>query len=214
MSPRGRIALWTATSFCAALCLSAAVLMALGTGDQGIRMALRATARLMFLLFLPAYVGGALASLFGSRFKPAQRHAREFGLAFATALVVHLGLVAWLCLTGDLPPLRTFVIFGAATLCVCLLMLFSIGRLQRMLGARGWSLLHMVGMNYVAFAFADDFLRNPLATDIQHALLYWPFAALAIVGPALRVIAGANAMRESRSASHISPAENSAVRRG
>lgn len=182
-----RSALWSGLSFCAAISLAASVLMAEGISDHGIRMALLATARLAFLLFWPAYVGSALASLFGTNFQWSQRHASEFGLAFAAALLVHLGLVAWLCLIGDFPPSRTFIIFGIAALWVYMLALFSIGHLQEVLGTKGWALLRMVGMNYVALAFTIDFLRNPLVSGIQHALLYWPFAFLAIVGPALRI---------------------------
>lgn len=194
---RARNALWIGISFCTALGLAAAVLAAAGADDQGVHLALLATARLAFLLFWPAYVGSALASLFGPTFEPLRRQAREFGLAFAAALFVHLGLVAWLCLIGDVPPVRTFIVFGAAALCVCLLTLFSIARFQQFLGARAWSLLRFGGMNYVACAFADDFLRNKLAGDIRHALFYWPFMALAMIGPILRAAAIIQALRSS-----------------
>jgi hypothetical protein len=162
-------------------------MMVAGTGERGIHMALLATARLAFLLFWPAYAGGALAALFGLAFQPLQRHVREFGLAFAAALLVHLGLVACLCLIGAAPSMTTFVFFGIAVLWVYLLALFSIGGLQQFLGAKGWWLLRLVGMNYVAYAFAVDFFRNGLAGNITHAVFYWPFAALAIIGPGLRL---------------------------
>jgi hypothetical protein len=138
------------------------------------------------LFFWMAYAGSALASLFGSAFVPLRRHARDLGLAFAAALAVHLGLVAWLCAIGDVPPVRTFVVFGAAAFCVYVLALFSIGRLQQLLGAPAWALLRFAGMNYIALAFAADFFRNPLAGDLQHMLFYWPFMALAVLGPGLR----------------------------
>lgn len=195
---RGRMALWMGIPVAAALGLAAGVLAIVGADDQGIHLALLATARLQFLLFWPAYVGGALAGLFGSAFAPLRRHAREFGLAFAAALAVHLGLVAWLCAIGDVPPARTFVLFGAAALCVYLLALFSVGRLLQLLGARAWLLLRFCAMNYVALAFAADFLRNPLAGDIAHALFYWPFMALAVLGPVLRGAAIVGAWRASR----------------
>ena len=177
-------------SFCAALALAAVVLMVAGTGTGGIQTALLWTARLAFLLFWPAYAGGALVLLFGQAFRPVQRRARELGLAFAAALSMHLGLVAWLCLIGAAPPVKTFIVFGVAVLCVYLLALFSVARLQPLLGTAGWWFLRTAGMNYIAFAFALDFLRHPLAGGILHAVFYWPFAALAIAGPAFRLAAG------------------------
>jgi len=65
-----------------------------GAGERGTHVALQATARLSFVLFWPAYCAAALAALFGPSFQPLQRHVREFGLAFAAAHLVHLGLVA------------------------------------------------------------------------------------------------------------------------
>jgi hypothetical protein len=75
-------------------------------------------------------------------------------------VLVHLGLVAWLCLIGAAPGVGTFIFFGIATLWVYLLALFSIGRLQKLLGPTAWWLLRNVGMNYVAYAIAIDFLTG------------------------------------------------------
>ncbi len=182
---------WVAAAFCATLSLSVATLVAFGTGERGVHIALFATARLMFLLFWPAYAGGALASVFGATFQPLRRHGREFGLAFASALLVHLGLVAWLCLIGGAPVFDTFVFFGIGVGWTYLIALFSIGRLQHALGSWGWWLLRVGGMNYLAYAFAVDFLAHPTQAGIRHAVAYLPFAALAIAGPALRLAAAA-----------------------
>src|SRR5208283_952478 len=112
-----------------------------GTGEKGIDAALRATARLSFLLFWVAYAGSAMASLFGSPFQTLKLRAREFGLAFASAQLVHIGLVVWLCLIGAAPDVSTFVFFGIALVWVYLLALFSIGRLRRALGPGSWWIL-------------------------------------------------------------------------
>jgi hypothetical protein len=158
------------------------VLVLVGTGG-----ALRATARLGFLFFWPAYASGALVSLFGSAFQPLKRLAREYGLAFASVLIVHLALVARLCLIGSAPPLMTFVIFGTAAAFAYMLAFFSVPRLQHALGPECWKALRIIGMNYIAFAFALDFLRHPLGGGILHVLEYAPFAALAVAGPCLRL---------------------------
>ena len=196
---RPRTALWLAIAFFAALGLAAAVLAHFGHGGNGFHLALLATARLQFLLFWPAYAGAALASLFGPAFLPLARNAREWGLAFAAALTVHLGLVAWACTIGDVPPVETFIVFGFAAACAYTLALFSIARLRQILGAPLWKLLRFVAMNYIALAFADDFLGGLPGRGLRHAVLYWPFAALAIAGPALRFAAFAKAIRAKAS---------------
>jgi hypothetical protein len=49
--------------------------------------------------------------------------------------------------------------------------------------------LSLAAMNYVALAFLDDFRNDLFATGVKHALFYWPFLALAVVGPMLRFAA-------------------------
>ena len=82
--------LWMGAAFAVALALTIAVFAVKGID---IVQALRLTARWSFLLFWLAYAGGAMATLFGPTLKPIAAHAREFGLAYAAAQLVHLGLV-------------------------------------------------------------------------------------------------------------------------
>jgi hypothetical protein len=182
---------WMSVSFGIALCLTASVLGVLGTADRGVDAALAATARLAFLFFWSAYSGSALTELFGSAFQPLKRRGRELGLAFASVLPVHLGLVAWLCLIGDAPSFKVFVVFGLAAAWAFLLVYFSFGRRHRSVGPKTAWVLRNVGMNYIAYAFAVDFLRNPLRPEFKHLVEYLPFAVLALVGPSLRVVAWA-----------------------
>jgi hypothetical protein len=189
MRPRPVAALWMGSAFGAALAVAAGVLVVAGTGEKGIDAALRATARVSFLLFWVAYAGSAMASLFGSRFQILKLRAREFGLAFASAQLVHIGLVVWLCLIGAAPDVSTFVFFGIALVWVYLLALFSIGRMRRALGPGSWWILRTIGLNYIAYAFIVDLLRNPLHGGVGHVVEYLPFATLAIAGPVLRLAA-------------------------
>jgi len=114
-SARPNAAVSMAAAFCAALGLAALVLAALGTGERGTDVALQVTARFSFLLFWAAYTAGAMTALFGPAFEPIKRRAREFGLAFASAHLVHLALVAWLTYIGHVPPRGVFVFFGVAS---------------------------------------------------------------------------------------------------
>ncbi|HEX4182876.1 MAG TPA: hypothetical protein VHY34_06440 [Caulobacteraceae bacterium] len=177
-------------AFAAAAATVAEVAAHWGFGRDATVIALRLTARVGFLLFWPSYVGGALATLFGDGFAPLRRHGRELGLAFTAVLAVHLSVVAWLCWIGAAPSLRVFIIFGIAAIWVALLALASIGPIGRAAGAVGWWVLRNIGMNYIAFAFALDFLkRPPRHIGPAYLLGYIPFALLAVLGPALRLLA-------------------------
>lgn len=160
-----------------------------GAGAAGTRVALTVTARFSFLLFWIAYSGGALAALFGPAFLVLKQRAREFGLAFASAQLVHLGLVVWLCHLGDAPSISTFVLFGIATFWLYLIAFFSVGDLWFKLPAAARRVIFFVGLNYIAFAFAVDFLRDPLRGGFAHVAYYLPFAVMSVVGPVLRVAA-------------------------
>ena len=177
---------WMAVSFCASLTLGAGIVAIFGI-ERGVPVALASTARLAFLMFWPAYAGGALTSLFGNVFSPLRDHARDLGLAFAGALFVHLGLVVYLCAIGDAPGKKTFVIFGVAAGFTYLLALLSVRRVRQALPQKLWPPIRFVAMNYIAFAFLDDFIKFQF--DWRSVVRYLPFAALAVAGPALRLAA-------------------------
>lgn len=180
---------WMALAFSASLGLAIGIITVFGV-DPGLSLALRATARLAFLIFLPAYVGGPLTSLFGNAFLPIGQHARDFGLAFASAMTVHLGLVVWLCAIGATPPIKTFVIFGIAAVFLYLLALLSAPRVRALLPQKFWLPLRVIAMNYIALAFLDDF-KHFRVNDFYTGVAYLPFAALAIGGLGLTLAAWA-----------------------
>jgi hypothetical protein len=179
------VAMWMASAFSAALGLAALVLAVLGPGKHGTIVALQVTARFSFLLFWLAYAAGAMTTLFGLAFEPLKRRGREFGLAFASAHLVHLGLVVWLTYIGDAPALGVFLFFGIGALWVYLLALFSIPGLHKALGSNAWWFLRVVGLNYIAYAFATDFLGYPQFGSFKYLAGYLPFAVLSVAGPAL-----------------------------
>jgi hypothetical protein len=183
MRSRSSPAVWMGLAFGAALGLAALVLAARGAGPGGTLVALQMTARLSFLLFWPAYAGSALYALFGATFEPLKRRGREFGLAFASAHLVHIALVAWLSYIGAAPPIGSFIFFGIAVVCTYLLVLFSIASLRNALGRRGWWALRTIALNYIAFAFAVDFLRYRDFTSAKFWIAYVPFDVLAVAGP-------------------------------
>ena len=186
--------LWMGMAFGVALGLAAAVFAIKGAD---IVMALRVTARWSFLLFWLAYAGGALAELFGPAFGPLAARGRDFGLAYAAAQLVHVGLVVWLFRISSRPPLSggLFDFFVAAVLMTYLLAIFSFGGLSKALGSKGWRALRIVGLNYILLAFARDFVpafRGIADRGVSHFIGYAPFVAMCIAAPILVLAAAAH----------------------
>ena len=177
-----------AAAFVIASALAAIAFVNLGTGDQGTFVALRLTARWSFLLFWFAYAGGAITKLSGLHLGGLERRGREFGLAFASAQLVHVGLVLWLfnILTG---PVDAMVFFWVGVLCTYLLAIFSLPRLRDALGLRIWRAFRLIALEYIALVFADDFILAPLqATGFRsYPLSYLPFAVMLVGAIGLRL---------------------------
>ena len=180
-------------AFGGALALAAAVLAAYGTGPDGLRLAVRFTARWSFLFFWFSYAGGAMATLFGPAFAGLARQTRAFGLAFATALQVHIGLVIWLGIVIGQIPLQGGVLwfFLVALLFTYLLALLSFGIGMRNLGPL-WRPLLFLGTTYILIAFGRDFVLGALDQKNRHwpvAAEYVPFALLSLIAIPLRLAA-------------------------
>jgi hypothetical protein len=176
-------------AFCTALASTVVVFAILGTGETGTLEALAVSARISFFFFWLAYAGSPLARLFGPAFQPLRQRGRELGLAFASAHLVHVGLLLWLYAIGAPPPIGTFYFFGVGLVFLYLLALLSVDRLRQAIGGKAWWLLRTVGMNYIALAFAVDFLRHPTAS-LSYGVKYLPFAVLSVAGPILSLLAG------------------------
>lgn len=176
------------TAFLAALAMAAAVLAARGVGHTGTVTALRLTARCSYCFFLPAYIGGTLVATFGAAFRPLAQRGRDLGLAFASAHLVHLGLVMWDYHISSRPPIGAgaALFFGVAVLFTYVLALFSIPKLAALLPRKVWWLLRTVGMEYIALAFLSDFLRNPFGHGAVEVAAYLPFAGLGSAAALLR----------------------------
>jgi len=181
---------WMGMAFFIAFVLAVTVLGVFGTGDRGTELALRATARWSFLLFWPAYVGSAMARVFGPSFDRLARRGREFGLAFASAQFVHVGLVLWLYYIATGPG-GAMVFFWVGILSTYLLALFSLPQLRDALGPRIWRMVCTIVLEYIALAFAADFILARLQTDglSEFPLTYLPFVLMLVGGASLRIAA-------------------------
>jgi hypothetical protein len=179
---------WMAAAFGVALAISAAVLISEGADNKGIRLALELTARWSFLLFLLAYAGNALAVLFG--WTHLKGRSREFGLSFASAHLVHIGLVVWLGVILGRVPLSggLLLFFLIALFFTYLLAGLSFGGVKAL--GPAWPPLRFIGMNYILISFGRDFVLpviypKPAQLNLGHFLFYAPFMLVSIAAPLL-----------------------------
>jgi hypothetical protein len=189
---------WVALSFFIGLALAAVALTVFGAGSRGTYVGLRVTALWSFLQFWPAYAGSATAALFGPRFAGLARRGRDFGLSFAAALAVHIGLVLWLYRIAT-EDVGVMAFFWVGVLCTCLLTLFSLPQLRAALGPRLWWLFCTAALEYIALAFAKDFIFIPLGGGFdKYPLTSLPFAVTLVAGTGLRLAAFLRRMTERR----------------
>ena len=184
---------WMIGAFGGGLALAGAVLAGYGTGPDGLRLGVFVTARWSFLFFWLSYAGGAMAILFGPAFAGLARQARALGLAFATAIQVHIGLVVWLGVVIGQIPLQGELLwfFLVALSFTYLLALVSFGIGMRYLG-RLWRPLLFLATTYILIAFGRDFVLGALDQNVRYwryAAEYVPFALLSLIAIPLRLAA-------------------------
>ena len=194
MVRQSRLGVWIGVALGVALAATCLVLGLLGAGEKPTRLALEITARWSFLLFWLAYAGNGVAKIFG--WETLSGRGRELGLSFATAHLVHIGLVIWLSyLLGRIALSGGLLIFFLVGLFfVYLLAALSFGGAKAM-GLRAWRVVRFVGMNYILIAFARDFVLpvlhpKPTQYTLAHFLSYAPFAALSVAAPLLVLATG------------------------
>jgi sulfoxide reductase heme-binding subunit YedZ len=136
---------------------------------DGLRSAIRATARTSFVLFLTAFTASAFAVLVSSPFSRALVRERRFiGLAFAFSHFVHAALIyAYGQVNTEFWPARSVVdnIPGSTGYLLILLMtLTSFKAPARLLGPKAWKALHVTGMWVIVAVFAfSNFKRIPMS---------------------------------------------------
>lgn len=171
----------------ALLVMSAIVLAVAGTGIDGTRMLIRASARTSLLLFVSAFAASSLMRLWPA---PATRwtirNRRWLGLGFAFSHLVHLIAILWLFAgLGDrpLPPMATAIGGGIAYVFIALLAATSFDGAVRKLGARNWRRLHKMGVWYIWAIFLFSYGGRAAADPF-----YLPPALLLVAAAAIRFL--------------------------
>lgn len=187
---------WMVAAFLAGLAIFITV-YAIAVPSQRLGIALRDTARWSFLWFCLATYGGVLTTLFGSRFQVLARHGRDFGLAFASAHLVHVALAVWFLYVSPEPfPRLPLVIFSIGVFWTYVLAVFSLSsKLSALLGPQRWKYVRTIGVEFIAFAYAFEFGGRILHGNRANAIHYLPLFAAAVGGPLLRI--GATIKRRS-----------------
>jgi hypothetical protein len=202
MKSASRAALWIGSAFGGALALAVGTMLIEGTGLSGTTTGLRLTARFSYAFFWLAYVGGAIRILFGPALGMVARCARELGLAFASAQLVHVGLVVWLAWISPPQPIRDAVMpfFAIGVVWTYVLAALSLGRAGDVFSPHMLRVLRTIGSEYIALTFFTDFVLLPTYPP-PHVILYVPFWGMLLVGPLLRIAAAAKEVHGP--ASHI-----------
>jgi hypothetical protein len=197
--PASRTALWLGSAFAGALALAAVTMLLEGTGPTGTIEGLRLTARFSFAFFWLAYVGGALSILFGPAFNTIARRSRELGLSFASAQLVHVGLVIWLARISPPQPVRDAIMpfFAIGVVWTYLLAGLSMNQARDIFGPDMLRVLRTIGSEYIALTFFTDFVLLPDYPP-PHPVLYVPFWLMLLMGPLLRLAAAIKAMLSPR----------------
>jgi len=189
MSGPPHLGVWVGIGAFAALAVDVALLCFLGVSQASIALAASCAARVAFVFFWLTYAGGAIPVFFGLTVgSPLTRRRREFGLAFAGALTVHLCGVAWLFLVSPRQPISNagIVYFGIGALFTFALAISSFNRIQTLLRPWAWWLLNLIGLEYIAYLFFLDFIRGPFSRGNISTITYFPFAILILTAPMLR----------------------------
>ena len=199
MKSASRTMIWMGSAFGGALATAIAVMLIEGAGISGTTMGLRLTARFSYAFFWPAYVGGAIAILFGPNFGIVARRVREFGLAFASAQLVHIGLVIWIALISPPQSIKSAVMpfFAIAVVWTYLLAALSIEPAGKVFSSSMLRIIRTIGSEYIALTFFTDFVLVP-EYPVHYPIVYIPFWGMLLVGPLLRLAAAAKALNDWR----------------
>jgi len=162
--------------------MSALILTQAGTGEAGLRVLIRATARTSLALFGAAFAASSLRSLWRT---PATgwllRQRRYLGLSFAFSHALHaLAILGLGLVLGDAFEVNavTLIFGGGAYLMIALMAATSTDRAHARLGRRRWHLLHLVGVYWIWIIFANSYTARGVMAIARgsESIAYLPVA--------------------------------------
>jgi len=167
--------------------MAGVLLAAYGTGEVGVRVLLRATARTSVVLFTAAFVASSVARVWPLPLtRWMLRNRRYLGVSFAVSHFVHLfAIIAAVRIANFEISTGTAIGGGLGYVFVAAMTATSFDRSAAWLGPRRWKLLHTVGAYVIWAVFAITYV--PLA--IFKSPAYAPFALLVLGSLVLRLSA-------------------------
>lgn len=173
----------------AILTIAALAAFASTGGSEGIRMAIRLTARTSLALFLLAFTASAMFRIRPNPWTRWQlRNRRQLGLGFAVSHLLHAIAIIALAVTdpklfAELGGSSMLVAGGSAYLVIAAMAATSFDRTAALIGAVAWRRLHLFGAWYIWLSFMVTFGKRA-----QLDMAYWPFIAALLGAAALRLI--------------------------
>lgn len=164
------------------------ILLVSGSGEHGLAIALRSSARTSAILFCLAFSASALFDIRRNRATAWLRKNRRYvGVAFAVSHFIHLGLIGWMAYS--FPDVffadrgsTEFIGGGLAYILILVMAATSFDRTTRWLGRQRWRILHLVGGWYIWVVFAQRYLKTAVVEPA-----YVPMAGLFLIVAALRI---------------------------
>jgi sulfoxide reductase heme-binding subunit YedZ len=161
---------------------------------EGVRMAIRFTARTSLLFFCLAFGAAAVARLWPNAWTRWQRRNRRYlGVTFAASHAIHAVAIA--CFAAMAPALfreatsaASYIFGGVGYAFIIAMTATSFDRTAAALGPRAWRILHLVGGYYLWFQFMVSFGKRIPTMPLYALFLLPPLAVMA-----LRLIAMASA---------------------
>jgi len=183
----------TATAFIGATALTgiaaAAYLGTAGVGDDSIRLSLRVSGRIAFVILLVVFAARPLQQLLKAPWTAKLlRNRKLLGVAFAGIHTAHLGLILMrmnqlpdfgVSFEKNLPGMFVYAFIFA-------MLITSFDGPARALGKKPWKALHKVGLFFLVFAFTQSQLPQSLdQLELVNGLLI----ALATIALVIRIAA-------------------------
>ncbi len=167
-----------------------------GWSDEGLRGAIRVTARSSFTLFLAAFSASSLAMILPStatRWLLANR--RFLGISFALSHLVHGAAIVTLAVRTGGGSLTARVIgLGSAGVIygfILFMLVTSFDRTAAWVGPRVWKAVHTIGGNLIYLTFLATYGRK-----VAESLVYLPQVVVLLVVLGLRLARRARIKRQ------------------
>lgn len=173
----------------ALLTLAALAAFAAMGGSEGIRMAIRLTARTSLALFLLAFTASALFRLCPNPWTRWQlRNRRQLGLGFAVSHLLHAIAIIALAVSdaqlfAALGGSSMLISGGSAYLVIAAMAATSFDQTAALIGPVAWRRLHLFGAWYLWLSFMVTFGKRAILD-----MAYWPFIGALLGACALRLI--------------------------